>query len=160
MAALIAALYVVLTLLSNAVGLASGVVQLRISEALTILPVFTWAAVPGLTIGCIIANMITGCAIWDIVFGSAATFMGALGTYFIGKRLRAKGKLDLEGQIMLTFPPIIANMIVVPKVLQIVYGSTEAYWFILTTVGAGEVISCGVFGVLLYRLLARSKVFE
>ena len=69
-AAVIAALYVVLTMIANAAGLASGAIQIRISEALTILPVFTWAAVPGLTIGCLLANLLTGAAVWDIVFGA------------------------------------------------------------------------------------------
>ena len=77
---LIAAQYVVLTMLSSVFGLASGAVQLRLSEALTILPCFTAAAVPGLFVGCIIANVISGCAWWDVVFGSLATLIGAVGT--------------------------------------------------------------------------------
>ncbi len=85
-ASLIAALYVVLTIIANLAGMASGAIQLRLSEMLTILPVFTWAAVPGLTMGCVIANLVTGCALWDIVFGSLATFLGAIGTYYIGKK--------------------------------------------------------------------------
>ena len=74
----IAALYVVLTVIANALGLASGAIQVRFSEALTILPVFTPAAIPGLTVGCVLANLITGCAPWDVVFGSLATLIGAL----------------------------------------------------------------------------------
>ena len=85
-AALIAALYVVLTFIANAAGLASGAIQVRLSEMLTIMPMFTWAAVPGLTIGCVLANLLTGCAVWDVVFGSLATLLGALGTYYIGRR--------------------------------------------------------------------------
>ena len=72
--AAIAALYVVLTYISSLFGMANGAVQLRLSEALTILPIFTPAAVPGLFVGCIIANIISGCAIWDIIFGSIASF--------------------------------------------------------------------------------------
>ena len=60
----IAALYVVLTIIAAALGIASGAIQVRLSEALTILPVFTAAAVPGLTVGCVVANLITGCAAW------------------------------------------------------------------------------------------------
>ena len=75
-AAVIAALYVVLTLIANALGLANHAIQIRISEALTILPLFTPAAIPGLFIGCILANFLTGCLIWDIVFGSLATLLG------------------------------------------------------------------------------------
>jgi len=70
--ALIAALYTALTYLANALGLANGAVQVRFSEALTILPVFTPAAVPGLFVGCLLANLLTGAAIWDILFGSLA----------------------------------------------------------------------------------------
>ena len=84
-AAVIAALYVVLTLFINAFDLASGAIQVRISEALTILPYFTPAAVPGLFIGCLLSNFMTGAAIWDIIFGSLATLIGAIGTYLLRK---------------------------------------------------------------------------
>ena len=84
-AAMIAALYVVLTYITNLLGLASGTIQVRFSEALCILPVFTPAAIPGLFIGCLISNLITGGIIWDIIFGSIATLLGALGTYFLQK---------------------------------------------------------------------------
>lgn len=83
---MIAALYVVLTYITNLLGLASGTIQVRFSEALCILPVFTPAAIPGLFIGCLISNLITGGIIWDIIFGSIATLLGALGTYFLRKR--------------------------------------------------------------------------
>ena len=80
--AVIAALYVVLTLLANALGLANYAIQVRFSEALTILPVFTPAAIPGLFLGCIISNTLTGCMLLDIIFGSIATLIGAAGTCF------------------------------------------------------------------------------
>ena len=87
-AAAIAALYVVLTHVANMLGLANYVVQVRFSEALTILPFFTPAAIPGLFIGCIIANITTGCMLLDTIFGSIATLLGALGTYFIAHGLK------------------------------------------------------------------------
>ena len=80
-AAAIAALYVVLTFLANAFGLANYAVQLRFSEALTILPFFTPAAIPGLFVGCLLANIFTGAALPDIIFGSLATLIAALGTW-------------------------------------------------------------------------------
>lgn len=80
-AALIAAMYVVLTWLANIFGLANGAIQVRFSEALTILPYFTPAAIPGLFVGCVISNTITGAAVWDILFGSLATLIGAFFTY-------------------------------------------------------------------------------
>ncbi len=88
-AAMIAALYVVLTLLANALGLANYAIQVRFSEALTILPFFTPAAIPGLTIGCLLSNILTGCAPLDILFGTLATLIGALGTYALRRCLRS-----------------------------------------------------------------------
>ena len=89
--AMIAALYVVLTFIANLAGLASGVIQVRLSEALTILPVFTAAAVPGLAVGCVLANLLTGCAVWDVVFGSLAILIGAVGTRLLRKKKSGTG---------------------------------------------------------------------
>ena len=147
--AMIAALYVVLTFIANLAGLASGVIQVRLSEALTILPVFTAAAVPGLAVGCVLANLLTGCAIWDVVFGSLATLIGAVGT----RLLRG------QSPVLAVLPPILSN-IIVPLVLQRVYGVEDAYWYLAMTVGAGEIISCGVLGLLLYRSLKNTKIFH
>lgn len=149
-ASLIAALYVALTLIANAMGLASGAIQLRLSEMLTILPVFTKAAIPGLTAGCMVANLLTGCALWDMLFGSLATFLGALGTYYIGRRLPAAGPIF----------PILSNSLIVPKVLQIVYGAEGTYAYFVLTVGIGELLSCGVLGLLLYRVLKKTDIFD
>ena len=148
--AMIAALYVVLTFIANLAGLASGVIQVSLSEALTILPVFTAAAVPGLAVGCVLANLLTGCAIWDVVFGSLATLIGAVGT----RLLRG------QSPVLAVLPPILSNIIIVPLVLQRVYGVEDAYWYLAMTVGAGEIISCGVLGLLLYRSLKNTKIFH
>lgn len=147
--ALIAALYVALTYISAAMGLASGAIQIRISEALTILPMFSFAAVPGLFIGCLVANLLTGAAIWDIVFGSVATLLGALGTYYLGK----------NPYLAVTFP-IAANTLIIPFVLKLAYGVGEGYSFLFLTIFAGELISCGVFGVILGKALNKTKIFE
>ena len=144
----IAALYVVLTLVANAFGLASGAIQVRLSEALTILPCFTAAAVPGLTVGCILANIITGCALWDVVFGSLATLIGAVGTYLLRKK-----------PLLAWIPPVLSNAIIVPIVLQKVYGVPDSFWYLMLTVGAGEVIACGILGLLLYKALSKTKIF-
>ena len=142
-AALIAAMYVVLTWLANLFGLANGAIQVRFSEALTILPYFTPAAIPGLFVGCIISNTVTGAAIWDILFGSFATLIGAFCTY----------KLRRFSKWLAPLPPILANIIVVPQVLRIVYGAPDSIWYLMATVGIGEIISCGIFGmVLLFAL--------
>lgn len=147
---MIAALYVVLTFIANLAGLASGVIQVRLSEVLTILPVFTAAAVPGLAVGCVLANLLTGCALWDVVFGSLATLIGALGTRLLRKK----------GPMLAVLPPILSNMLIVPLVLQQVYGVEDAFWYLMLTVGAGEIISCGALGLLLYRSLKKTRIFE
>ena len=74
----IAAIYVVLTMAINVFNLASGAIQVRISEALCILPYFTSAAIPGLSIGCLLANLLTGAPIWDVIFGTLATLIGTI----------------------------------------------------------------------------------
>ena len=143
-AGIIAALYIVFTVIANAAGLASGVIQVRISEALTVLPFFTPAAIPGLFLGCLLSNIIGGCVIWDIIFGSLATLLGALGTYAIRKKLP-----DWCAAI----PPILANTLIVPFVLSYAYEVPDSIPFLMLTVGAGEVISCGILGILLLKLL-------
>ncbi len=148
-AALIAALYVALTYVSNMAGLASGVIQVRISEALTVLPAFTLSAVPGLAVGCVIANLLTGAALWDVVFGSLATLLGAIGTYYLGK-----------GKYTAPIFPIIANTAIIPFVLKIVYGVKEGYGFLFLTIFAGEFVSCGILGVLLYSAVKKAKIFD
>lgn len=149
-AAAIAALYVVLTWLANQLGLASGVIQVRFSEALTILPFFTAAAVPGLFLGCLLSNLLTGAVIWDIIFGSLATLIGAIFTYLL-RRTKIKWLAPL--------PPILANTVIVPWVLRFAYGSPDAIWYMTLTVGAGEIISCGILGmILLFALLPYRNV--
>ena len=148
-AAIIAALYVVLTWIANLAGMASGVIQVRLSEALTILPLFTNAAVPGLTVGCILANILTGCAPWDVVFGSLATLIGAAGTYLIGRFVKNRNVKEWTAPL----PPILSNTLIIPWVLALVYGATEGIPFLMLTVGIGEVISAGILGLLLYMAL-------
>ncbi len=145
-AAMIAALYVVLTYLANALGLANGAIQVRFSEALAILPVFTPAAIPGLFAGCLISNILTGCMPLDVVFGSLATLLGALGTYAL-RRTR----------FVCTLPPVAANAVIVPLVLRYVYGLEDAMYFLVLTVGIGEVISVCVLGMLLRQLLWKHR---
>lgn len=148
-AAVIAALYVVLTMASAAFGLSSGVIQVRISEALTILPFFTPAAIPGLFVGCFISNMMTpGTVFWDVIFGSIATLIGAVGTYFLGRKVN---------KWLSPIPPILANVLIIPFVLRFAYGAEDSLPFMMLTVGAGEVISCGVLGLLLMNAIEPVK---
>lgn len=145
-AAMIAALYTALTFIAAALGLANQAIQVRFSEALTILPAFTPAAIPGLFIGCIISNLLTGCAIYDIIFGSIATFLGALGTYALKNH-----------KYLTPIPPIAANTIIIPFVIKYVYQSDGAIPFFMLTVGIGEIISCGILGLILFTALEKQK---
>ncbi len=144
-AALIAAIYCILTYLFAAFSF--GEVQVRISEALTILPVFTPAAVPGLFIGCLIGNILGGALLPDIIFGSLATLIGACGTYFLRKK----------SHYLAPVPPIIANTILVPLVLRFAYGFTLPIPILMLSVGIGEVISCGLLGLILYPALYKYR---
>lgn len=156
--AIIAALYVVLTMIANAMGLAKFAIQVRFSEALCILPCFTVAAIPGLTIGCLISNMLTGAMVWDVLFGSLATLLGAVGTYLLRKN-----------KVLMMLPPVIANAVIVPFVLRYGYGITwmfhEVEWsipYFAVTVAIGEIISvCGLGGILYRALLPyKSVIFK
>ncbi len=142
-AAMIAAIYVVLTLLFRPFSF--GEIQVRIAEALTILPLFTPAAVPGVFVGCLIANIIGGGILPDIIFGSLATLIGAVLTY------RLRDASPVLGPV----PPIAANTIIVPFVLFYGYGVNLPIPFMMLTVGIGEVLSCGVLGLILYSALKR-----
>ncbi len=150
-ASMIAALYVVLTLLANALGLANYAIQIRFSEALTILPFFTPAAIPGLTIGCLLSNLLTGCMPLDILFGSLATLLGAIGTYALRRFLWAA-----------PIPPILANTLIVPFILAYVYQFDGSIPYFMLTVGIGELLSCGVLGMVLLGILMkyRNVIFQ
>lgn len=145
-AAMIAALYVVLTLLVSAFHLASGAIQVRISEALCILPAFTPAAIPGLFIGCLISNLFSGSMLFDIVFGSLATLIGACGSYLLRKWKWA-----------IPIPPILSNTLIIPFVLSYVYHIPGGVPYFMFTVGLGEIISCGVFGMIVYGAVAKHR---
>ena len=157
-AAMIAALYVVLSFAIRLLGLDSGAIQVRVSEALTILPYFTPAAIPGLTIGCLLFNLLSGAAILDVIFGTLATLVGAVGSRFIGKAAKKVAWI----KYLVAVPPILANAFIVPWILKTAYGLSDAYWYLVVTVGIGEIISCGVLGMMLMTALMplRNVLFE
>lgn len=166
-AAIIAALYVVLTLLISLIpGFANMAIQVRISEALTVLPLFTPAAIPGLFIGCLLSNILLGSVPMDIIFGSLTTLVAALITFCIGlafkKMIRkassknTKKGLGIAGSILGSLPPILGNMFVVPYVLIHAYGVEGSYWFFVLTVGIGELISCMILGLLVSFVMRRT----
>ena len=107
------------------------------------LKVFTPAAVPGLFVGCLLGNMLSGAYLPDVIFGSLATLLGAIGT-------RA---LRNASPFLAPLPPIIANALIVPFVLRYTYGVALPIPLMMLTVGVGEVISCGGLGLILYFTL-------
>lgn len=143
-AAAIAAIYVVLTVVFA--PLSFGEVQIRFAEALTILPYFTPAAIPGLFVGCIIGNFMGGAIPVDIICGSIATLIGAVGSYALRKH-----------KFLVPVPPVLANTVIVPFVLFYGYGINLPIPLMMLSVGAGEVISCGVLGLVILFALDKYK---
>ncbi len=147
-AAVIAALYTILTFIANAMGLSNGVIQVRFSESLCILPVFTSAAIPGLFAGCIISNILTGCALWDIVFGSIATLIGAIGARAFKSRYKWLAPL----------PNVISNTLIIPFILSYVYGFSGSVFYFMITVGTGELISSMLLGNIILWFLNKRNI--
>ena len=139
-AGIIAALYVILTEISATLGLASGPIQLRLSEALCVLAMFTPAAIPGLTVGCLLGNVLSGCAVLDVIFGSLATLLGAIGSFALRKR-----------NIWAIAAPILSNTVIIPLVLKFEYGLNPGLLVLALGVFAGEFITAGLLGQLVMK---------
>lgn len=147
LSACIAALYIVLTLVSAVFGLSSGAIQIRISEALCVLTFFTPAAIPGLTVGCLVSNLITGANLLDVVFGTLATFIGA----YLGYLLR-------KHEALITLPTVLANTVIIPLVIVYGFGVKDmALPIIALTVCIGELISATLLGTGLLKMLKKYK---
>lgn len=151
---LIAAIYVVLTLVIQPIGY--GTVQFRVSELLTVLPVYMPEAIPGLAVGCFVSNLIglsTGAnpaGGWDLLIGTAATAVAAVLTYLL-RGIRFKNL-----PILATLPPVIVNAIVIGAELALVYGGVPWYVHMLG-VAMGQFVACSVCGTLLAAALNRVK---
>ena len=149
-AAMIAAMYVALSWVSQLLGLCSGAIQCRISEALCVLPVFTAASIPGVTVGCLITNLLFGSGNpFDIAFGTLASLIGVLLCYAIRKL-----------PYLSSVPTILSNALIVPAVLILFFPDMEwsMYGLLALQVGAGELIACGIFGtILVWYLLKHPK---
>ena len=152
--AVIAAIYVVLCQIFAPISFRD--VQVRIAEGLTILPYFTPAAVPGLFVGCLLGNLLAGAIPLDVIFGSLATLIGALGTWAIGKWIRRKHPDSGKIKCLLPVPPIVANMVLIPFILYYGYGIKVPIPIQMATVGAGEVLSCGVIGMIFLFALEKA----
>ncbi|MBE6632905.1 MAG: QueT transporter family protein [Ruminococcaceae bacterium] len=143
-AAMIAAVYTVLTYVIGSFGLANGVIQLRLSEALCILPVFLPAAIPGLTVGCFLSNLLLACPWQDVVFGALATLLGAIGTRLLKKF-----------PLLSPLPAVLSNTLIIPFVLAFVYHAEEGLPFLFLSVGLGELLSAYICGILLWSVLKK-----
>lgn len=143
--AMIAALYLVLTITFAPISF--GAMQIRVAEALTILPLFTPAAIPGLFIGCLLANILGGGIIWDIIFGSLATLLGAV----LGYKLRFN-------RWLVPVPTVISNALIVPPVLKYGYGFDIPLVLLILSVAAGEIIGSYIFGEIFATVLRKRNI--
>ena len=137
LSAMIAALYAALTLLLAPISY--GAIQCRISEAMTLLPILLPQAIPGLVIGCLVANLLSPVAIWDVIFGTLATLIAALGTY----KLRKK-------PLLAALCPVVANGVIVGVMLAVFYALP--LWMTMLEVAVGEAVAVALGFILLDAL--------
>lgn len=143
--AAVAALYCVLCLALQPISY--NIVQFRVSEALCVLAIFFPSAVPGLFVGCLLANLLGGAGILDVVFGSLATLLAAFLTWKLRKR-----------PLLAILPAVVVNMVVIPIVLHLAFA--EPLWFLVGSIGLSQAIVCFGLGYPLYLLLKRTGVME
>ncbi len=139
-AGLIAAIYVVLVLVFSFSSF--GPIQFRIAEALTVLPFFTSAAIPGIFVGCLIANLLGGAIIWDVVFGSLASLLAA----YISYRLR-------KNEWLVPIPPIVINSVVIGIMLKYAYGFGDGLLVLMGSVFMGQFVAVYILGMVLLKAL-------
>lgn len=156
-AAMIAAIYVVMTMIPVIHEISFGPIQCRIAEALNVLVFFTPAAIPGVTIGCLFANILGGAHILDIIFGTCATLTGALVSYWILSPARKNPDKGRWLKWLTPVPAILSNTIIIPFVLKAAYMEAAPIPFLMLTVGIGEVLSAGVLGMILLHALVPIK---
>lgn len=145
-AAIIAAIYAILTIALAPIS--SGLIQCRVSEALCVLPYFTFSAVPGLFIGCLLANLLTGAPLYDVVFGSLATLLAAYLTFLLRQR---------APKYLAPLPSVVVNALVVGALLTYVYDVGVGYWVAAGYVAIGQAIACFAIGLPLMSLLMRFR---
>lgn len=150
LAAMVAALYAVMSYFANIFGLAYGPYQFRFAEALTVLPFLFPATAPGLFVGCLIANLLSPYGFLDIIFGSIATLLAALWT------------MKMPSKWLAPLPPVVCNMAIVSAVVAFQQAQSSgafwtAYFFNAFTIGLGEVVVCYGLGLLLLRILPNIK---
>lgn len=144
---MIAAIYTVLVLVFAFSSF--GPIQFRVAEALTILPFFTPAAIPGVTIGCLLSGILTGAHYLDVIFGTMATLIAAIFSY----KLR-------RNKYLVPLPPIIANTLVIPWVLRFAYGEAQPVLLMGISIAVGEFFACFLLGLVLLHSLERVKILS
>ena len=140
--ALIAALYAAMTLLLAPISY--GEIQVRLSESLTLLPILLPEAVPALAIGCLLANVLGGCTVFDIVFGTLATLLAAVCTRCLRRRLRLASVM-----------PVLFNGVIVGAVVHFAYAPAIPLPLCMLSVALGEAISCMLLGPIVLRAVSR-----
>lgn len=156
-AAVIAAMYVVLTFLSSVFGLAYGSVQFRLSEVLTILPLFTADAIPGLAVGCLLANIQSSLGAVDMIFGTGATLIAAILTRALrGVKIRSLPLLSMS-------MPVLINAVVVAVELSFFIpdaAGASGLLFSFLTVGGGEAAVCYILGIPFYFCISKQPALR
>lgn len=143
--ALIAAAYAAVTLALAPISY--GPLQVRVAEAFTVLPYISLPAIPGLFLGCVVANVLGGYGVPDVVFGSLATLVAAVLT-----RAVRRGGLP---PCLAPLPPVIINAIVVPAYLSVLF--EVPYWATVGQVLLGQAVACYALGYPLLTLLCRRE---
>lgn len=162
---IIAALYTVLTLIT--IPIAFGPIQVRISEALTLLPLVMPEAIPALFLGCILSNIISAYGVFDIVFGSLATLLAGFLTFLIGRvfRFYKKNEITLENKkkayttmffryFLGGLPPVLINAIVIPLIIYFV-STPEGYWINFASILATQAIWVYALGIPMILVLEK-----
>ena len=161
-AAMIAAIYAVLNVVFMPISF--GPVQCRVSEALTVLPAFLPSAVPGVAIGCLIANILGGAMLPDIIFGTLATLIAAVASYVLTRSMHSElhtaRRAGLKFRLLAVLPPVISNTLIIPFVLKYAYGYGDALYFMMFTVGIGELIAAAGLGNVLISIVIRMPLFS
>ena len=150
-AGVMAALYVALTF--ACIPVASGAIQFRISEMLTILPLFYIEAIPALFIGCMIGNIISGCALWDIALGSLTSLVAAILTYIVGRLVKnVPLKLAIGGLF-----PVALNAFFLPLIWWLAYGEQQiVYWINVAYLPLSPGVIIWILGSILYVALSKA----
>ncbi len=151
-AGVIAALYFVLTM--AVLPVASGAIQFRVSEALTLLPLVFPEAIPALFAGCILANLVSGCVVYDVIFGSVVTLLAACLTYAAGRVFKKTWLKIAVGGIF----PVLLNAFLLPLIWLFCYESLEyAYMIQVLFLIAGQGVSVYLLGTFLMLPVMRMR---